>query len=241
MSMIVNAVVEYNDYGFLVFAENYIGAYVRGRSEQEALNKFNNEIKQYIKWSQKINVDENEKISIKIIDKLKSTNQISNADTSIIFESERKSMTYQEYENLKALCIKSAFDFQILYNSIKDKDAFDKKPKRTFYGSMPVTANQMYKHTNLMLSNYAGEIGVTVINTPAILNNRKQFFNFIEKYPTYLKNYIYRGNSNELWTLKKVMRRLIWHDRIHAKALWRLGVRLGEKSILNPFYFKEFK
>lgn len=239
MSIIVNAVVEYNDYGFLVFAENYTGAYVRGKNESEALNKFNNEIRQYIRWSQKVDIGEDEEISIKIIDKVKSVNQVSNADTGIIFESERKPMTYQQYDKLKDLCVKSACDFQVLYNSINDKNSFVRKSKRTFYGSMPVTANQMYKHANLMLSNYAGEIGVTVINNPDISNNRKQFFNFIERYPTYLKNYIYRGNINELWTLKKVIRRLIWHDRIHAKALWRLGIKLEEKSMLNPFYFKE--
>ena len=35
------------------------------------------------------------------------------------------------------------------------------------------------------------------------------------------------------------MRRFIWHDRIHAKAMWRMAKRtFPECEIENVFYFK---
>ena len=42
---------------------------------------------------------------------------------------------------------------------------------------------------------------------------------------------IYRLFQNicdgELWTETKVLRRFLWHDRIHAKALYRHGLKMG--------------
>ncbi len=36
---LINAVIEYNDNGFLVYADNYCGAYTRGNTEVEALGQ----------------------------------------------------------------------------------------------------------------------------------------------------------------------------------------------------------
>ena len=44
-----------------------------------------------------------------------------------------------------------------------------------------------------------------------------------------------RGTSGE--SMRKVLRRFIWHDRIHAKAMWRTAVALWGSEIKNPFYF----
>ena len=45
--------------------------------------------------------------------------------------------------------------------------------------------------------------------------------------------------DGENWTETKVLRRFIWHDRIHAKALYRHGLKMGmgPEEIANPFYF----
>ncbi len=46
MFRVVKAVVEYNDGGYLIYANNYCGAYTRGKTKEEALNKFEKEIRQ---------------------------------------------------------------------------------------------------------------------------------------------------------------------------------------------------
>ena len=46
--MKIEAVCEYNDLGYLIYAANYPGAFVRGTSENEALAKFPGEVRSYL-------------------------------------------------------------------------------------------------------------------------------------------------------------------------------------------------
>ena len=47
-----------------------------------------------------------------------------------------------------------------------------------------------------------------------------------------------KGSYGEDWSLRKVLRRFIWHDRIHARAMYRMAIKVfGAESIVNPFYF----
>jgi len=49
--------------------------------------------------------------------------------------------------------------------------------------------------------------------------------------------------DNELWTLKKVLRRFIWHDRIHGKAITRILEKQKQLGMIDeyddPFHFME--
>ena len=36
----------------------------------------------------------------------------------------------------------------------------------------------------------------------------------------FLENVVVAGSYGEDWSLRKVLRRFIWHDRIHAKAMY---------------------
>ena len=52
----------------------------------------------------------------------------------------------------------------------------------------------------------------------------------------FLQNRVTAGSFGELWSLKKALRRFLWHDRIHAKALWRMAGRIWP-DIPDPFCF----
>lgn len=96
----------------------------------------------------------------------------------------------------------------------------------------------MYDHTNNVTSYYVGEIGIDIKNTSDIFANRVQAFKAIELKNNYLENEIYQGSYEEEWSLRKVMRRFIWHDRIHAKAMYRMAKNIWDaKNIINPFLF----
>lgn len=42
----------------------------------------------------------------------------------------------------------------------------------------------------------------------------------------------------EEWSLRKVLRRFIWHDRIHAKAMARMAAKtFGAGHFTDPFKF----
>ena len=56
----------------------------------------------------------------------------------------------------------------------------------------------------------------------------------------FCKILVRKGSYGEDWSLRKVLRRFIWHDRIHAKAMYRMATKVfGAESIVNPFYFFE--
>lgn len=237
MNIINNAVMEFNNDGYLIYSESFKGAYVRGKSMDEALSKFQDEIKKYSKWAG-IELDESSTIATNIVQEKESTLKICDADSDVIFDSERKMLTIDDYKKLKNLAVKSARDFLKLYKSIPDKDATCLKERKTFYGQVPRTAREMYVHTNNVTNYYAGEIGIHIKNLPDILENRLQVIQKVEEASDYLKNKVYQGSYDEYWSLSKVLRRFIWHDRIHAKAMYRMACKVFKsENIENPFYF----
>jgi hypothetical protein len=53
-----------------------------------------------------------------------------------------------------------------------------------------------------------------------------------------LDNAVIEGSYDELWSLRKVMRRFLWHDRIHAKAMYRMAIKtFGALGVDNTFKF----
>ena len=234
--MEVRAIDEYNDGGHLVYFENLAGAFVRGKTLEQALDKALKEIELYSKWiGRKVDLND---CKITIVQKKFSRLQICDADSDVIFDSECLPLTVGRYECLKELALKSAKDFLDMYNSIENKDDALIKPRKTFYGDVPVTARQMYEHTKNVNSYYFGEIGVSALNEPDILTCRIEGFKRLEEQADYLENRVYDGSFDEKWSLRKVLRRFIWHDRIHAKAMYKAALKIcGASEIENPFCF----
>lgn len=235
--MLIEAIDEFNSKGHLIYAGNYIGAFVRGKTQQEALKKFSSEIQQYEQWLGRT-VLKAEECQISIVQEKSSSLQINDADSDVIFDSEKLSLTEPEYLKLKHIALKSANDFLRLYNSIPDKSNTMLQPRKTFYGNVPITANEMYEHTKSVNNYYFGEIGIPVTNEPDILMCRKEGFAKLEQQADFLLNTVYTGSYEEQWSLRKVCRRFVWHDRIHAKAMYKMAVKLcGAQNIENPFFF----
>ena len=68
---------------------------------------------------------------------------------------------------------------------------------------------------------------------------RKRGFEALEAMPDFLQNRIVAGSYGEEWSLSKVLRRFLWHDRIHAKAMYKMAVKVfGAQNISNPFCFQ---
>lgn len=234
--MIVECIWEHNDGDTLLYSSNFIGAYTRGSSLQEAIKKMPKEIILYESW--KGNTI-NEPLEIKIVQEKESTLQICDADSDVIFDSERKYLTIQEYNILKDLALKSAQDFYKQYKIIPNKDASNNIIEReTFYGIVPRTARQMYLHTKNVNSYYFSQINIDANNDGTIYECRKKGFELLEKKENFLNNKVYIADYNEEWSLRKVLRRFIWHDRIHAKAMYKMSKNtFPDMKIENIFDF----
>lgn len=232
--MKIRCVWEHNGNDSILFSDNFVGAFTRGETKDIALRKMAGEVAAYQKWSGKTVTDSMEAV---IVQEKASGLTISDADTDVLFEEEKKPLSRAAYEELKALVLKSAQDFLDLYEAVPDKNKSCLPERHTFYGKAPRTASEMYEHTKNVNDYYFGEIGIVTDNEGTIVECRRRGFAILEGKRDFLKNTVYSGSYDEEWSLRKVLRRFIWHDRIHAKAMYRMAVKTFGGEIPNVFHF----
>ena len=234
--MKIECIWEHNGNDTLLYAANLPGAYTRGESLDIATQKMHREAVSYLKWA---GLQVPETLQIELIQNAPCELEVRDADSDVLFETEKESLSEVEYAALKALVLKSAEDFLLLYESIPDKDRSSAPSRTTFYGPVPRTAREMYDHTKNVNAYYFGEVDVDSDNEGSILQCRIRGFEALERKPDFLKNETVEGSYGEYWNIRKMLRRFLWHDRIHARAMYRMAVReFGETSVCNPFFFK---
>ena len=234
--MEVPCVWEHNGQDTLLYLRDHPGAYTRGASLGEALAKVNGELRAYVRWRDGRFPDET--AHPWVAQEKASALRVADADSDVLFDIEKPPLTPAAYEALRALALKSAESFQALYDAVphKGKSALQQRP--TFYGPMPRTAAEMYAHTRGVNAYYFGEIGVAADGEGPLAACRRRGFESLEKQPGFLENPVFVGSYDEAWSLRKVLRRFLWHDRIHARALWRMARKTFEGFETNPFYFE---
>lgn len=231
----MRCVWEHNGDDTLLHSVDYPGAYARGESLEIAKAKMAAEIAAYVLWSGQTC---GQATDIEIVQEKNSELQIADADSDVLFDAEEAPLSREEYEQLKAPVLRSARDFYALYDSVPNKQESCLPSRRTFYGNVPRTAQEMYEHTKNVNAYYFGEIGVDADNEGSIYDCRKRGFEILERSPDFLNNAVLEGSYGELWSLRKVMRRFLWHDRIHAKAMYRMAVKtFGDFGGENVFKF----
>ena len=233
--MNIRCIWEHNGEDTILYAEDFPGAFARGETLETAKRKMPGEIRAYLRWMDGSSLDTTE---IEIVQEKASDLQIRDADSDVLFDSEQQPLTRGEYERLKALALRSAADFQKLYDSVPDRNVSCLTPRQTFYGPVPRTAEEMYRHTKSVNAYYFAEIGVEADNEGTIVDCRKRGFEKLEQLPGFLEKEAEEGSYGEWWSLRKVLRRFLWHDRIHARAMYRMAVKtVGSEKIVNPFGF----
>ncbi len=214
--MKLSCIWEHNGGDTLLYCACYPGAFTRGASLEEALSKMPQEVERYCTWAGM----EFPKTLPPIVTYEKNSDlNIRDADSDVIFPQERLPLTLQEYQKLKSLALKSARDFQALYDSLPDKTRSVLPLRKTFYGFVPITGEDMYQHAKQVNDYYFSEIGVEAGNEGTIFQCRERGFQVLEQTADFLTNPVFPGSYGEEWSLRKVLRRFLWHDRIHAKAM----------------------
>ena len=233
--MKIGCVWEHNGGDSILYADNFVGAFSRGSSKEEAKLKMPDEIRRFQLWRGEAPCED---IEIAIVQEKESDLQIKDADSDVIFDTERMPLSIEEYRYLKSIAMKSAEDFYNLYNSFPDKNKSKNPIRKTFYGDVPRTAEEMYQHTKSVNAYYFSEIGVDADNEGTIVSCRARGFDMLESIPDFLSLEAVPGSYDELWSVRKVLRRFIWHDRIHAKAMYRMGVStFGKDAVPDIFGF----
>ena len=232
----MKCVREHNGDDTLLYSLDCVGAFTRGQTLAIAMDKMEQELVSYRRWSGRaVCIDATPTVVLQKESEL----NIKDADSDVIFDTEREGLTMEEYLELKELALKSAADFYRLYRSVPDPDVSCLPKRMTFYGQAPTTAREMYEHTKSVNEYYFAEIGVGADNEGTISECRQRGFDILEQEGDFLRTSVIEGSYGELWSLRKVLRRFIWHDRIHAKAMYRMAVRtFGEGAVPNVFFFE---
>ena len=218
----VDCVWEHRGADTILWAVDHPGAFARGASLEEAMQKLAQDLTDWAQWT---GGTAPEFCDIRIIAERVSTLDVSDADSDVLMDKEKTPLTRGEYERLRDMALRSAERFQTLYDGVPDPDRSENPVRQTFYGAVPRTAREMYEHTKNVNVYYFGEIGVEADNEGDILTCRRRGFEALEKQPNFLKNPTFAGSWDESWTLRKLLRRFIWHDRLHARAMERMMKR----------------
>jgi len=230
---------ETNGKGYIGFIVELPGAFIRGRTKAEAIAKANREVDLYLKW---LKIKPTRDHETKIVQIHESSLMVEDADNEILLEADKTAMAAAEFKNLTELVIFSGASFVQLYTNCKFKDWLDKtRIRKTFYGDNPKTIREIYSHVQGCQHYYLSRMKLSVETGEDFTSTRRACLEKLEA--------LYHDNNNELifemekelWTLKKVLRRFVWHDRIHGKAITRILEKQKQLGLIdvydNPFYF----
>ena len=218
----IRCVWEHRGNDTIVWPVDYPGAFARGASLAEALKKLPRDLSEWSDWT---GGAAPEFCDIQIIADVPSGLDVRDADSDVLLEKEKMPLQWDEYERLREMALRSGSQFLTLYESVPDPDHSENPVRQTFYGAVPRTARQMYEHTKNVNAYYFGEIGVETDNEGSIVECRRKGFQALEQQPDFLNNSVFDGSWEERWTLRKLLRRFIWHDRLHARAMERMVKR----------------
>ena len=217
-----SCVWEHNGADTILWAVEHPGAFARDASLEEAKAKLEKDLHDWADWTGQ---PVPESVEVEIVGDIACSLNVRDADSDVLLEAEKMPLDREEYELLRDMALRSAERFLRLYESVPDKDRSNNPVRQTFYGPVPRTAREMYEHTKNVNAYYFGEIGVEADNEGDIVDCRRRGFEMLEKQPDFLENRVFEGSWDECWTLRKLLRRFIWHDRLHGRAMVRMMER----------------
>lgn len=233
--------METNDKGFLGWIVELPGAFVRGATEEEGLTKVDTEAKSFLRW---LGLKDEHHSIANIIQRHYCSLKVEDADSEILLEEDRSVISPEEFERLVKITVYSGKTFLSLYREAKLKDWIDEaRVRSTFYGMVPKTIREIFNHVKSTQYYYLSRTGMN-------FDEREENFMRIRRFclEKIKQLFIKYGNSqlfdidNEQWTLKKILRRFTWHDRIHGKAIVRILEKQKQLGIISgysdPFYFR---
>lgn len=225
--------LETNGKGFIGFLVELPGAFVRGRNETEALSKVPREVECYLQWLEEPFFPPSR---VQVVERHFCELAVEDADSEILLSADRDSLDREEFERLVEIARQSGRTFVSLYDQCRLRNWTDPARDRgTFYGGTPKTIQEVFDHVMNTQRYYVSRIGLPAPLKGAFLDVRESCMEGIAE--------AFRDNGNaktyyvdgESWTIKKVLRRFIWHDRIHGKAIMRILVKQKRLGLIDSY------
>ncbi len=231
--------VESNGRGVIGFIVDLPGGFVRGRTEAEAVSKVNTEASDYLAW---VGLGTSSMPSQGFVgQRCSSSLTVEDADSLILLDADRQKISSAEFDVLSDLALYSGHSFEALYHSASLKNWVDPtRVRSTFHGPCPSSIEASHSHVAKAQAYYLSRLGLP-LQEDEFITVRRLGLGLLRK------QFEAHGNTppvevdGELWTLKKVIRRLVWHDRIHAKAVMRMMSKQEQLGLISghpdPFHF----
>lgn len=229
-------VSEFNSRGCLIHFPAYPGAYVRGPDDAVASSKASDEARSFAGWAGMAVPPGTPRVTARV--KAEDHVRIDDGDSEVLLDADRGPLGESEFGRRCDLVVRSAECIARLYGSIPDPDWPDPaKARTTFYGPTPATARQMLSHMDGIAEYYLSRIGICDDLGGGVVERRWRAVAIVRARVDSISD-LYDADG-ESWTLAKVLRRFVMHDRMHAKALWRLGLKMGlrETDLDDAFGF----
>ena len=238
---VVSIAFETNGRGCIGFIVELPGAFIRDRTQKEAIAKVNGEVNLYLKW---LGIEQQPRYRIQVVQRHKSSLMVEDADNEILLEADKKMTGKEEFKRLLDLVWFSGETFSQLHTTAKLKDWVDKaRIRKTFYGDNPKTIGEIFAHVRYCQCYYLSRMKIMKEVEGDFMTLRESCLEKLEALYRKHDNSLIFEVDDELWTLKKVLRRFIWHDRIHGKAITRILEKQRQLGVIDeyndPFHFME--
>ena len=218
----LSVALETNGKGFMGFIVELPGAFVRGPDEPSALSKVLAEAQSYVRW-----LHASDKIStqLQVVQRHSCSLMVEDGDCEILLDSDKGFVGHSEWTQLVDLVKYSGQTFNSLFEHAQLKDWVDEaRVRQTFYGANKKTIKEIFDHVKRTQYYYLSRTGQRAFEdeSESLPTTRDECLKTLNKLFDKQSNSKVYAVDNEDWTLKKIMRRFIWHDRIHGKAIVRI-------------------
>lgn len=235
--MVLNQLLEeYNKEGVVLYSLTYPGASAQGASRAEALGALEREMELYLWWA---GLEKPGFFRHSILESCQSPGRLCDGQATALFEAEKTPLTEEAYQQMKALCLKSAQDVASCYAPLTGLELPPITGHQCIFSVMPASCDSMVESIHEANKEAFRAYGLThnlLAQEAALLACRERAFEAIEQEDAYLDNRQRTAEDGEAWTLRKVFRRLIWNDRIRVRPLVRRARHVWP-VIPSPFGF----
>lgn len=237
----LSVALETNGKGFMGFIVELPGAFVRGPDEPNALSKVLAEAQSYLRW-----LHTSDKISSQpyVVQRHSCGLMVEDGDCEILLDSDKGFLGYAEWTQLVDLVKYSGSTFNALFEHAQLKDwVDDARVRQTFYGANKKTIREIFDHVRRTQYFYLSRTGQRAFEDEdeSLQTVRDECLKALNKLFDKQGNSKVYNLDNEDWTLKKIMRRFVWHDRIHGKAIVRILGKQKRQGLISgyedPFSF----
>jgi hypothetical protein len=236
----ISVALETNGRGFIGFIVQLQGAYVRGKTEEEALSKVDSEVKSYAKW---LGVDPHPHYDIHVSQRHTCTLSVEDADSEILIDEDKSPVSDYAFKKFCDLVTYSGETFYALYRNAELENWVDEsRIRKTFYGETPTTIREIFEHVNGTQYYYLSRANLRPNErTGDFLLARRNCLSMLQDLFEKQHNDQLFRLDNEEWTLRKILQRFVWHDRIHGKAIVRIMQKQKQLGLIagfeDPFQF----